>query len=757
MTAPARILHVDDDPDFVEMVGTFIEREDERFIVETATDATEALDYLADNDVHCIVSDYEMPGENGIEFLQRVREDAPDLPFILFTGKGSEEVASEAISAGVTDYLQKEVGNSQYTVLANRVGNAIDQYRTRQAVAEAEEKLSQLAEKTEDILFMFDGDWSEILFVNSAYEDVWGGSIAELRNDPRSFVEYIHPDDREEVIRVMERISNGESDEIEYRLVHPDGERRWVRVGTKPIFDEEGSVSRIVGFVRDITERKVREEELQRLKEQFQTFTEHRSDLITVIDTTGEIQYQSPAIEPILGYGTGELLGENAFEYIHPDDRDGSWEAFAETVEHQDTATERFEYRFKHADGSWIWLETVGSNRTSSALDGFVLTSREISERKEHERHLKALNETSQHLMGADTRELVAEIGVNSASDILGPDSNEIRLHDDERSDLVPVAQTATAEERANGPPAFSGEDRLAREVYERGDARIWDAAYDDAEASHPATSIRSELFLPINGYGVLIAASETAEAFDPGDVVLGEILVSTIATALEQVEQTEQLRAREWQLRRQNDRLEEFTSVVSHDLRNPLQVARGRTELLMEDCESEHIEHVSRALDRMETLINDLLTLAREGDLMGELELVDLGTLSANCWQNVETNGGTLDVSIDRAVHADESRLQQLFENLMRNAVEHGGEGVTVTVGDLEDGFYVEDDGPGISVAHRDDVFDTGYSTAVEGTGFGLSIVKQVVEAHGWSVRVDEGADGGARFEIRDTKLEQP
>lgn len=150
-----------------------------------------------------------------------------------------------------------------------------------------------------------------------------------------------------------------------------------------------------------------------------------------------------------------------------------------------------------------------------------------------------------------------------------------------------------------------------------------------------------------------------------------------------------------------------------------------------------------------MEALIDDLLTLARQGEAVSETELVDLATLADGCWENVATADATLVTDIDRRIHADRSRLRQLLENLMRNAIDHGGDDVTVTVGALADGFSVEDDGPGIPADERAQVFEMGYSTAEDGTGFGLSIVEEVADAHGWDVRVTDGAAGGARFEI--------
>ena len=203
--------------------------------------------------------------------------------------------------------------------------------------------------------------------------------------------------------------------------------------------------------------------------------------------------------------------------------------------------------------------------------------------------------------------------------------------------------------------------------------------------------------------------------------------------------------REREWELERQNERLDQFASVVSHDLRNPLNVATLRLDMAMEECESEHLEIVADAHDRMEELIESLLVLAREGDTVTDRERVDLSAIVADCW--ADTDDATLAVDVDWTVRADESRLKQLFENLFRNSVEHGGE--TVRVGELHNGFFVEDDGPGIPEDDREEVFEAGYSTTTDGLGFGLSIVKQMVESHGWEITLTEGTDGGARFEI--------
>lgn len=196
----------------------------------------------------------------------------------------------------------------------------------------------------------------------------------------------------------------------------------------------------------------------------------------------------------------------------------------------------------------------------------------------------------------------------------------------------------------------------------------------------------------------------------------------------------------REQHLKNTNERLEEFASVVSHDLRNPLNVAQGRLELATEDSDSVYLDDVATAHERMEALITDFLTLSHAGNAVSETDSVSLEDLGDACWQTVSTADATLTIDTERHIRADRSRLRQLCENLIRNAVEHGGETVTVTIGETDSGFYVEDDGPGIPPRERTMVFEPGYSSTHESTGLGLSIVKQIVSAHDWNINTVEG-----------------
>jgi DNA-binding NtrC family response regulator len=177
-----RVLHVDDEPGLRDIVASFLEREDDRITVQTAPAPQDGREILDDHEVNCIVSDYDMPHTNGIEFLRTVRKAYPDLPFILYTGKGTEDVAAEAVSAGATDYLQKESSTEQYTVLANRVVNAVERYRSQQEAEHTRKQLQAILENSTDAIVIIDSD-SRIRFANPAFEVLFGRLPEDLQGE----------------------------------------------------------------------------------------------------------------------------------------------------------------------------------------------------------------------------------------------------------------------------------------------------------------------------------------------------------------------------------------------------------------------------------------------------------------------------------------------------------------------------------------------------------------------------------------------
>lgn len=205
----------------------------------------------------------------------------------------------------------------------------------------------------------------------------------------------------------------------------------------------------------------------------------------------------------------------------------------------------------------------------------------------------------------------------------------------------------------------------------------------------------------------------------------------------------------REEDLRRENERLGEFASMVSHDLRNPLNLAQLQTELASKECDSTHLDEIMAAHDQMDELIQNVLATARDNQRVETTEAVSLRQTAEHCWQAVGTASADLRVETDRHIEADRHRLERLVSNLFRNAIEHGGPNVTVTVGEIPSGFYVEDDGPGIASTDKDRIFETGYTTKDGGTGFGLTIVERMATVHDWRLQVTASESGGARFEV--------
>jgi len=551
-------------------------------------------------------------------------------------------------------------------------------------------------------------------------------------------------------------------------------------------------------------------QERERDLERYRTLIEEVTDIVTVIDEHGVIHFQSRSVEPVLGYEPTELEGQNAFDLVHPDDRDRV-AAHLHQLRAEPGTTLQATYRMRDADGAWRWLESNGSNRTETAFDGYVITSRDVTERKRREDALGALHEATRAFMDAPDRQQVADRAVETARSVLDMPINGLWLYDPVSDALEPTAVTDAAVDLIDEVPTYQAGESISWEAFETGEIRV----YEDLDAENgllnPETPIESELVLPLGEYGVMNLGATTRQAFDEIDVWLARILANTTESALARADREAQLRARRRELSRQNERLEAFASILSHDLRNPLTVLDGSLEFVGTDDDDAHRDRCGRAIDRMQQLVDDLLTLTRQSDTVETLEPLDLERVARESWQIVATEDASLAIEADCTIAADESRLRQLLENLFRNAVEHGstspdsharqdavehgstssrpeaddavehgstspasntrqdavdqdtgtangdeitrdgGAGLTVTVGCLDDGpgFFVADDGPGIPESDRDRLFESGFSTSSNGTGLGLTIVEHSASAHGWAVDVTDSASGGARFEI--------
>jgi len=499
--------------------------------------------------------------------------------------------------------------------------------------------------------------------------------------------------------------------------------------------------------IRNAVERYRARTALAEREERFRRLFERSTDFVAVVDESGRFSYLAPSVTGVLGYSPAALEGETAVDYVHSDDHEQVADAAASALE-DEAAT--VSIRVRAADGEWRYVEgTVRDLLDAPTVEGFVVNGRDVTDRIERERVLETVPDG---VYVTDSEGRYVEVN-DRIEEVTGYDRET--LVGSHASMLIP--DEALGELEAAVADLLRGDDR------DRNFARI----------EHPVETA--------DGETVLVEARLALRPTGPDDEFRGTIGIAR--------DVTERI-VREWQLERQNERLEEFTEVVSHDLRNPLTVADGYLDLARETADPEadaHLERVEASHERMEALISDLLALSRSGKAVQEPVSVTLTKVSQDAWTTTATADATLSVDSSTVLRADADRLHQLLENLFRNAVEHGsanprsqahedavehgstsprsetrgdavehGDDVQVWVGLLEDddGFYVADDGPGIPDADRENVFEHGYTTAEEGTGLGLSIVRRIAEAHGWDVRVTESADGGARFEITDVEL---
>ena len=899
MGEPIRVLHVDDEPDFRELVATMLEGERARFAVESASTASEALDRL-DDGVDCIVSDYEMPGRDGLDLLADVREEYPDVPFILYTARGSESIASEAISAGVTDYLEKASGIEQYTVLANRIENAVEQYRAERR-AETLDRIRNTVRDINQVLVRtrsrseLETQVCEIITDGVPYEFAWIGErdtdegIVEPRasagdgdgdgyldeiaitidGGPRArgptgraltenelvVTQSIEEDDNFDPWREVARergfaasaavplsfegrqygvlnVYSGEREQfdqteknllrelggdISHALHHIEQERRYRRLFEKSInaiavheivTDDEGEPvdyvfldvneafeeatgldreaisgeratevlpdldptfietygevaldgepvefeqnaeslgrrysiaafplgeGRFVTTFFDVTEQHEHERELAETNTLLSALLAHLPFGVLVEGADREIMAANPAFcdlfdvevacESLVGRDCAEAAENVAERFVEPQqflDRIG------DILERRDPV---FNEELELTDGRTIARSYVPFSAPDG--EGNIWLYRDVTERREHERELREANEQ----LGTVRDQLEFALETTNAStfdwrpaeseihryptfeDVFGIDSETVKPVFDAYFEIVPPEHT----------------ERVKTTIRE---------AIDDGTSYDITYPVE-----PVEQIWVREQADVLTEGGSPR-------VVGTVTDVTELVEY-------ERRLERQNERLDEFAEVISHDLRNPLNVAFGRAELLGDECESAHIEPLLGALERMEDIVGNTLTLARQGDAVGETEPVPVEPVVEECTEMIDAEPATVEVAEEFRIRGDPDRIRHLFENLLSNAVNHASEDatedastaegdVTVHIDRIDDrGFYVADDGPGIPDDECGEVFEPGYTTRTEGTGLGLTIVERIAEAHDWDVSVTESQDGGARFEF--------
>lgn len=386
MSAPTDsidVLHVEDDPDFADMAAQFLAREDDRISPRTATTAREGIEHLEGSSIDCIISDYDMPGQDGIEFLETVREDHPDLPFILYTGKGSEVVASEAISSGVTDYLQKESGTEHYELLANKIVSSVQNYRTEQELENLRRQYTKLVEQ--NLVGIYIIQHGEFIYVNPRLVEIHGYENSD-EIVGMSPLELVAPEERDRVQSNLERRMAGDVTEVNYQTVglRQDGERIDIELHGSRM--EHNGEPAIIGAELDITKRKEREDELRQLKEEYETVFKTAQDGIFLFDVenTGSgyefrLRNLNPAHEETTGLSIEKDRGKTPIELFGEKAGGEVKDNYRRCVEHQEPLS--YEEVLKMPSGSDKWHTKLAPVVNDGEVVQLVGVARDITGR----------------------------------------------------------------------------------------------------------------------------------------------------------------------------------------------------------------------------------------------------------------------------------------------------------------------------------------------------------------------------------------
>ncbi|PSP96172.1 hypothetical protein BRC84_02065 [Halobacteriales archaeon QS_1_68_44] len=419
-----RTLYVHDASDAVAVPPGALSESDE-LAVETTHSVQDGLNRLSRDTFDCVLSTYELPDENGVTFLQHVRDLDSELPFVLHPSSGTERIASEAVSADVTEYV------------ANDFDEAVDRRRRLvDRIVEAatptpndtETKVRELTEATDDVLWLLSADWEEVLFVNSAYADLWGHSESALRDDPTSFLEAVHPDDRSRVKMAMDSLMDGESVDFELQ-VNPEEEfRRRVSIHAEPIFDRDGSVVRVAGVSRDVTEQRARRRRLEEEKRTVDSIFDALPDVLYSFDAEGYLLRWNEQLEAETGYDADELEEMYVTEFVPDDEVESVIENFRAVVEDGRTVT--LESAFERADGERVPFEFTGGplRDADGDLRGLTGIGRNVSEQRAQQRRFEAVFDNTYQSTGLlspdgtllEVNRTAAEFASRDREDLIG-------------------------------------------------------------------------------------------------------------------------------------------------------------------------------------------------------------------------------------------------------------------------------------------------------------------------------------------------
>jgi len=474
--------------------------------------------------------------------------------------------------------------------------------------------------------------------------------------------------------------------------------------------------------------------------------------------TTGEILAANDAYCEMMDYSEDELLGAELWQFAAGDWAYGSGRRVEQA---RADGSVRFDWSVRTGTGEDLPVEVQLGLTTHGGEAVAVATIRATPDRRERKQELEAYRRRERALF--DNNQLILwEMDLSTAkeyADQLASETDDLVAYLDDNPEEIGELNRRIDVEYLNQKTLDFYEVDSEAELLANLDETITEQSFEGlkrlwAGIAAGETTIRKECEVSTfeNNRRVELLEWNVPEAY-------ADDYARVYATSIDITDR----KKREQEVQRKNELLDEFASVVSHDISTPLSTVRNKAKLIAETGDPSHAEDIYDASERVQNLVDRLQGLASQGKEVGETSPVVLETAARETWRSIRTPNATLRIESSPVIEAGRLRLQQLLENLLTNAIEHGSTAsqdgpanddgqhgtVTITIGELDNGFYVADDGPGIPEAERENVFEQGYTTSEDSLGLGLAIVQRIADGHDWTTTVTESEAGGARFEI--------
>ncbi len=391
MADSIRVLYVDDEPGLLGIGKVFLERYDKAFTVDTLTSASEALTQLNRECYDVIISDYQMPEMDGITFLKRLKASGNTTPFIIFTGRGREEVVIEAINEGADFYLQKGgEPKAQFAELSNKIRYAVTKRRAEEALRQREHDFTSLVENATDMIVRFDTSLRYI-YCNPVFERLMGVLLPQIRG--KTPLESATSPEWNRFIEASLRwtLEIGKEQEVEL-LVPTTSGKRFLLTRIVPEHDVSGSIISLLATTRDITDRKLVEEALRENEVKFKTLFETATDALFMMDASVFLDCNRSTLE-IFGCSLDQIIGHSPLEFSPDRQPDGrlSAEKIKEKIDAALSGDPQFfEWVYLHYDRTPFDAEVTFNNIPLGNSWFLQSAVRDVSTRKHAERALLA-------------------------------------------------------------------------------------------------------------------------------------------------------------------------------------------------------------------------------------------------------------------------------------------------------------------------------------------------------------------------------